>query len=67
MAFTNEKEFDEGLKNIGSLYEEGKDCLHCLSILEEEREDYDRVFEILREFRDIAAMQLKAAHKITDN
>jgi hypothetical protein len=62
-----EKQFDDQLKRIGDLYEEGKDCLHSLSILEEERDDYSRVFEIVRELRDIAAVSLKANHEIKSN
>lgn len=56
----SQEEFDRSLKQLGDLYEEGKDCLHSLSILNEEREHYNRVFDIIRELRDIAAVSLKA-------
>jgi hypothetical protein len=65
--FSNEKTFDVRLKEIGDLYEEGKDCLNGLSILEEERTEWSRLFEIIREMRDIAAVNLKANHEIKSN
>jgi hypothetical protein len=65
--FSNEKTFDARLKEIGDLYEEGKDCLNGLSILEEERTEWSRLFEIIREMRDIAAVNLKANHEIKSN
>lgn len=55
----NEKTFDDNLKRIGDLYEEGKDCLNGLSILEEERPTWSRCYEIIREMRDIAAVKAK--------
>lgn len=63
----NEKNFDERLKEIGDLYEEGKDCLNSLGILEEDRADWSRLFDIIREMRDIAAISLKANHEVKDN
>jgi hypothetical protein len=65
--FSSEKTFDARLKEIGDLYEEGKDCLNGLSILEEERTEWSRLFEIIRELRDIAAVNLKANHEIKSN
>ena len=62
-----ENRFDETLKRIGELYEEGKDCLNSLGILEEDRREWSRVYEILREMRDLAAVSLKANHEIKDN
>lgn len=46
------------IKTISDLYEEGKDCLNNIPIhvLEEyDRKSHARMFEILRELRDIAA------------
>lgn len=66
----NEKQFDENLKRIGELYEKGKDNLNCLPrhlFSEDERADHSQLFDILREMRDIAAINLKANHKVTDN
>lgn len=55
----SQEEFDRSLKQLGDLYEEGKDCLHNLSILAVDQEHYSRVFDIIRELRDIAAVSLK--------
>ena len=55
----NEKEFDASLKTLGDLYEEGKYCLHSLSILEDEKEDYWRLFDILKEMRDLQKFHFK--------
>ena len=63
----NEKEFDESLKQLGSLYEEGKDCLHQLSILEDEKESYWRLFDILKEMRDLSAVNMKKLHTTVEN
>jgi hypothetical protein len=41
-------------KQIDELYEEAKLCLLSLSILEEERSDYDRLFEIIKELHEVA-------------
>jgi hypothetical protein len=66
----NEKQFDENLKRIGDLYEEGKDCLNNLPIGAlhgDEMKSYSRLFEVIREMRDLAAINLKANHEIKDN
>lgn len=66
----NEQSFDDSLKRIGDLYEEGKDCLNELPIGEwhgNEMKNYLRVFDILREMRDIACVNLKANHEVKDN
>lgn len=68
--FANEKTFDEGLKKIGDLYEEGKDCLNNLPYAvfnSDERKSYSSLFEILSELRTLAAVNLKANHEIKDN
>jgi antitoxin component HigA of HigAB toxin-antitoxin module len=67
MPLNNESEFDESLKKLGHLYEEGKDCLHQLSILEDERGSYHRVFEILKEMRDLSAVTIKKLHTQSEN
>jgi hypothetical protein len=65
---TNEKKFDETLKRIGDLYEEGKDCLAaCRPPFDERAAPHSRLYDILRELRDIAAVSLKANHEIKDN
>lgn len=58
----NEKEFEQSLKMLGDLYEEGKDCLNSLSILEDEREHYHRLFDILKEMRDLAGTTMQKLH-----
>ncbi len=63
----NEKEFDESLKTLGDLYEEGKGCLHQLSILEDEKESYWRLFDILKEMRDLSAVNMKKLHTTVEN
>lgn len=64
----NEKQFDNNLDKIGSLYEEGKDCLSSLIISHpEDINNRTRLYEILREMRDIAAVSLKANHEVKDN
>ena len=41
------------IERIKELYNEGIECLESLSILEDETKDRDRLYEILRELRDI--------------
>lgn len=65
----NEKEFDESLNKLGDLYEEGKDCLHRLTILDDNEgsKNYYRLFDILREMRDLSAINMKKVHFKNDN
>lgn len=63
----NEKEFDESLKALGNLYEEGKDCLFSLSVLEDEIEVRERLFEIIKEMRDLSATTMKKLHTTVSN
>ena len=59
--------FNERLKRIGELYEEGKDCLFEIptgQLHGKEMKAYSRLFDILVELRDIAAVSLKANHEI---
>jgi len=63
----NEEKFNERLKRIGELYEEGKDCLFEIptgQLHGKEMKAYSRLFDILVELRDIAAVSLKANHEI---
>lgn len=59
------KQAPDQLKIIGDLYEEAKDCLNGLGILEEDRNDWSRCYEINREMRDIAATQWKQIKELT--
>lgn len=64
----NEKEFDRRLERIGELYERGKDELNNISfglLPADEQKSHARMFGILSELRDIAAMGLKANHEIS--
>lgn len=64
----NEKQFSETLTKIGDLYEEGKDCLFAMSSPEVMNDkNYNRLFAILAQMRDLAAVALKANHKVSDN
>lgn len=62
---SNEKEFDDKLKEIGSLYEEGKDCLNRIALWDDQ--DHKRLYEILERLRTLAATQLVGTHKVNDN
>lgn len=62
---SNEKEFDDKLKEIGSLYEEGKDCLNRIDLWGDQ--DHKRLYEILERLRTLAATQLVGTHKVNDN
>ena len=61
-----EKEFDEALKLLGNLYEEGKDCLNNLECQQEQKE-FSRLFEILREMRDLSAVTMQKLHFTNPN
>lgn len=64
----NEQNFDERLKRIGDLYENGKDELNGMMIhYPADISARERLFQILREMRDIAAVSLKANHEVKDN
>lgn len=69
----NEKEFEESLKKLGDLYEEGKDCLNSLlgaamgSIFPEDIEKHGRLYQILQQMRDLAAVQMQHKHWLNDN
>lgn len=66
----NDKEFGDKLKVLGDLYEEGKDCLNDFSTDFESPglpPTYFRLFEILKEMRDIAALQMKSFHTTEEN
>jgi hypothetical protein len=63
----NEKEFDDSLKQLGDLYEEGKTCLHLLIIRKEEQGYYYRLFDILKEMRDLSAVNMQKLHFKIEN
>lgn len=50
---------EDQLTQIGDLYEEGKDRLNSIHVLNEDRPHWSRCYDIIRELRDIAATQWK--------
>jgi hypothetical protein len=64
--FTNEKEFDEKLAEIGDCYEAIKDSLNSM-YAPSNRLDFERAFENLVTLRNIAAMQLKENYTLKEN
>lgn len=64
----NEQEFNDRLKKLGDLYEEGKDQLQKMYPADHaDIKPWERLFDILREMRDIAAVQLQKNHFINEN
>lgn len=59
-------EFNQAIDKLGSLYEGGKDCLNKLYILHDEMPIKDRLYVILQDMRDIAAIALKATYSNKD-
>jgi hypothetical protein len=52
------------IDRIGELYESGKDCIHGISrflLPKDDRERLDHLINVIRELRDIAAVEAKAA------
>lgn len=61
---SDQEGFEAKLDQLGDLYEEGKDCL---ALLYSPDPKHARLYEILREMRDIAAVSMKAVHTIDEN
>jgi hypothetical protein len=66
------KEFDEALEKISKLYEEGKDHLNNMAICmtyapEDECASKDRLYEIIREMRDISALAYRKLNTNSEN
>jgi len=55
----NTSEFEQRLEKLSNLYEEGKDCLHAIYNPDPR---HARLYEILRELKDMAATQLQTIH-----
>lgn len=63
-----EKEFDEQLRRLSDLYEEGKNCLHrTYPVGRAVSPDHEKLYGILREMRDMAATQLQRMHWVDQN
>lgn len=69
VILTNEKEFDESLKELGELYEEGKDLIIKVLPPEKFGEDYniERLYDVLKEMRDLAATTMQKLHWKIEN
>lgn len=65
----NESSFDNRLSRISYLYEAAKDKINNVicAVHGEDQQDLIQALNILREMRDIAAVNLKANHEIKDN
>lgn len=54
------EQFNKKIDELSELYEQGKDCLNSVDILHEDRTQWSRLYEIIREMRDIAAVSLQS-------
>jgi len=65
----NEKEFDGSLNKLGDLYEEGKGCVNWFinSLGADDHDKAMRLYDILKEMRDLSAVNMKKLHFKTDN
>lgn len=61
---SNEEIFKEKLEKLDELYEEGKDCLHAIYNPDPR---HARLYEILREMRDLCVVQMQNIHWKNDN
>jgi len=67
---SNEQEFKDNLKKLGELYEEGKKLATALlpaPASETDMENWDRLRTVLREMRDLAAVQMQHKHWVNEN
>ena len=64
-----DKEFDEALKQLGNLYEEGKSCVHYFypDLSVESEHKASRLFDVLREMRDLAAITMKKLYQSNEH
>lgn len=66
----NNTEFEENLKKLGDLYERGKDLCNSLLPVPSTKQDMDywnELRNVLREMRDLAAVQMRHKHDIVEN
>ena len=52
------------LDQLNSLYEDARDSLSSLQILEEDHAEYSRVYQIIREMRDLAATHIQSRERL---
>lgn len=62
----SKEEFDKKIEQLGSAYEDAKTNLHSLSILDNERDSWGNLFELIQELRDIGAIALQKLHHHTN-
>lgn len=61
---SNQEEFNKKLELLGALYEEGKTCLNKIY---QDDPAHTRLYEILREMRDLTALNMQSIHWIENN
>lgn len=67
---SNKEEFEQNLKKLGDLYEEGKTLTTALLPLNATAKDmanWDRLRAVLSQMRDLAAVQMQYKHWINEN
>ena len=70
---SNEKEFEDNLKKLGDLYEEAKDIVNKLVVISAlaldapPLSDGQRLYSILQQMRDLAAIQMQHKHWLNEN
>jgi len=67
---SNEEEFEQNLKILGDLYEEGKTLTTALLPIPATPKDmanWDRLRAILQQMRDLAAVQMQHKHWLNEN
>ena len=67
---SNEEEFEQNLKKLGDLYEEGKQLATALLPAPASQKDmanWDRLRVVLQQMLDLAAVQMQHKHWINDN
>ena len=52
------------IRQLNDLYEEAKDSLNALQILEEDHYEWSKVFATLREIRDLAATEIQKTQQL---
>lgn len=66
----NKEEFEDNLKKLGELYEEGKALSTALLPVPASKKDmdnWDRLRSVLQQMRDLAAVQMQHKHWLNEN
>lgn len=67
---SNEKEFEENLKKLSDLYEEGKDLIALILPVNATANDLRnaaRFRDVLKEMRNLTAVQMQHKHFVNEN